>query len=138
MGILDHVVAEIIEAKLVVRTIGNIASVSFLAGAWLEMAHALVVVILINIVTIIHEASFVNNDTYGKTEEIIEFTHPAGVALCEVIVYGNDMNAAASKSIKIYRKSCDKSFTFTSLHLGDVAFMKDYATNELYVEWAKF
>src|SRR5215470_15256924 len=46
------------------------------------------------------------------------------------------MHAFARESIEIDRKSCDESFTFTGLHLGDFALMEDNAADELNVEMA--
>ena len=60
------------------------------------MAHALVIVIFISIFFIVSKAGFINNDTNREAEKIIKFTHPTGVALCEVVVYSNDMHAATS------------------------------------------
>ena len=101
------------------------------------MAHALVVVIFIDIFSIISKAGFINNDTNGEAEEIIEFAHPAGVALCEVIVYRDNVDTTTGKSIEVNRQGCHEGFTFTSLHFGNVTFVKDNTTDELYVKWTE-
>ena len=102
------------------------------------MLHARIVVIGVFIFAIIDEACFINNDTNSEPEEVIELAHPAGITLSKIIVDCNDMNAATSKRIKVNWECCNESFTFTSLHLGNIAFVKHHTTDELNIEWTKF
>ena len=95
-GIFDHVVTQIVEAEFVVGTIGNIAEVGLFTSTWFEMLEALIVVVFVGVIWVVAEASLVDDDTNGKTEEVIELTHPAGVALCKVIVDGHHVDTAAS------------------------------------------
>ncbi len=75
-----HVVAEIVEAELVVGAVGHVGGV---------LRPALVV------------AEVVHDDADREPEELVDRAHPGGVALGEVIVDGHDMDAAAGERIEI-------------------------------------
>jgi hypothetical protein len=69
-----HVVAEIVETEFVVGAVGEVGSVG---------GFALLVV------------EIVNNDADRKAEAAIKRAHPFSVAAGEVVVNGDDVNAAA-------------------------------------------
>ena len=136
MDFVDHVIAEIIEAELVVGTIGNIGGISFLTGTWFEVTHTFVFVILVDVFWIVDKAGVSNNNSDRHAEEVVNWSVPAGVTLCEVVVYSYNMNTFSCQGIEICWKKSDEGFTFTSLHLGDVAFMECDTTDELNIEVA--
>ena len=70
--------------------------------------------------------------TCGKTEVSVKLAHPLGVTACEVIVDSNDVHTLACKTVKVCRKSSNKSFTFTCFHLGNSALMKYDTADNLY------
>ena len=72
-----HVVAQIIEAELVVGAVGDVAAVGVLALLIVEI---------------------VDDDADGQAEELVEAAHPFGVAFGEVIVDGDDVNALAVRA----------------------------------------
>jgi hypothetical protein len=66
----------------------------------------------------------------------VNATHGLGIALGEVIVNGDDVNAFTGKSIEIGREGRDQGLTLTGLHLRDIAEVKRRAAHELDMEVA--
>ena len=110
-----HVVAEVVEAELVVGAVGDVGGVGFAALGIVEV---------------------VDDDADGETEEAVDFAHPLGVAFGEVVVDGDDVDAAAGEGIEIAGQGGDEGFAFAGLHLGDLSGVEDDATDELNVEVA--
>src|SRR4051812_37892620 len=101
-----HVVAQVVESELVVRAVCDIRHV--------RRAPLLIVEIM-------------NDDAYRKTQELVKPAHPLGVAACQVVVDGNDVNTFTGECVEIDRERCDKSLTFTGPHLSDLAPMQHNA-----------
>ena len=78
-GVELHVVAQIVEAELVVGTVGDVGAVGFLAGLVVKT---------------------VDDDAHGKAQEVVELAHPLGVAGGQVVVDGHHMHALAGKGIE--------------------------------------
>ena len=95
----DHVVAQIIEAELGVRAVGDVGLVG---GNLLRGAHA-----------VLDQADL-------HAEEAIDLAHPLGVAAGEVIVHGDDMDVVARKRVQIARKGGHERLAFARLHLGNL------------------
>ena len=110
-----HVVAQVVEAVFVVGAVGDVAGVGILAFAVVEA---------------------VDDDADGEVEEVVDLPHPFGVALGEVIVDGDDVDALAGQRVEIDRQRGDQGFAFAGLHLGDVAFVQHHAADQLDVEMA--
>ena len=110
-----HVVAQIVEAELVVGAVGDVAVVFLLALLVVEAVH---------------------DDADGQAEEFVDLAHPFGVALGEIIVDGDDVDAAAGERVEIDRKRRDQRLAFAGLHLGDLAFVQHHAADQLDVEMA--
>ncbi len=108
-----HVVAEVVEAELVVGAVGDVGAVGF---------AALVV------------GEVVDDDADGEAEEAVDLAHPLRVAFGEVVVDGDDVNAVAGEGVEIAGKSGDEGFAFTGLHLGDLAGVEDDTADHLHVE----
>ncbi len=108
-----HVVAQIIEAELVVGAVGDVGVVSLLA---LLVVQAM------------------DDDADLEPEEIVDLPHPLGVALCQVVVYGHHVHAAPRKRIEIDRQRRDQRLAFAGLHLRDPSLVQDHAADELHVE----
>ena len=79
-----HVVAQIVEAELVVGAVGDVAVVFLLALLVVEPVH---------------------DDADGQPEELVDLAHPLGVALGEIVVDGDDVHAAAGERIEIDRQA---------------------------------
>ncbi len=110
-----HVVAQIVEAELVVGGVGDVAVVFLLALLVVEAVH---------------------DHADGEAEELVDLPHPFGVALGEVVVDRHDMDAAAGERVEVDRQGRDQRLAFAGLHLGDAAVVQDHAADELDVEMA--
>ena len=107
------IVAEVIEAEFAVRAVNNVARIllATVRGSLVVLEHA-----------------------DSEAEELVELAHPLGVASCEVVVHGDDMNAATRKGIEINGESGDEGFALAGGHLGDAAVVEHHAADELDIE----
>src|ERR1700733_2050669 len=110
-----HVVAQIVEAELVVGAIGNIGGVGFTALLIVEV---------------------VNDDAHAEAEETIQFAHPLGVALGQIVIHRDNMHAASAQGVQINGQSGDQGFSFAGLHFRDLALVQNHATDQLHIEVA--
>ena len=72
----------------------------------------------------------------GEAEELVDLAHPFGVALGQVVVHRDDVDALAFERVEIDRQGGDQRLAFAGLHLGDLALVQDHAAHELDVEMA--
>ncbi len=110
-----HVVAQIVEAELVVGAVGDVAGVGRLALLVVQAVH---------------------DDADGEAEEPVDLAHPFGVAPGQIVVDGDDVHALAGERVEIDRQRRDQGLAFAGLHLGDLALVQDHAADELHVEMA--
>ena len=110
-----HVVAQVVEAELVIRAVSDIGGVG---------GTALLVV------------EVVNNHAHREAEEPIELAHPFGVALGQIVVDGDHVHAASAEGIEIDRESGDQGFAFARLHFRDHALVLHHAPDQLHIEVA--
>ncbi len=110
-----HVVAQIIETKLVVGAVGDIRGVGFAA---------------LFVVQIVHD------DAHGQAQEAIELAHPLGIAFGQVVVDRDHVHAAAAERVQIHRQGRDQGLPFAGLHFGDLALVQHHAADQLHVEVA--
>ena len=96
------VVAEVIEAELAIRAVGDVALV-LLAP---ELRHLVVL-----------------NNADGESEESVELSHPLRIALSEVVVHRDDMDAASGESVQVNGERADERLALASGHFGDAAAM---------------
>ena len=110
-----HVVAEVVEAELVVRAVGDVRCVrrTFCSGVVALSGEDLAV---------------------GEPEEVVDSTHPVGVTTSEVVVDGDDVHAFAGQRVQVDRAGRDKGFALARLHLGDHAAVQHHAADTLDVE----
>ncbi len=108
-----HVVAQIVEAELVVRPVSDVTPVGILALA---------------------VAVLVLDHADGESKEAVDASHPLGVAAGQVVVDGDEVDAAAGQGVEINGERGNEGLAFTRLHLGDLAAMQHDATHELDVE----
>ena len=71
-----------------------------------------------------------------RPRKFVDLAHPGGVALGQVVVDGDDMNALAFEGVEIDGKGCDQGFAFTGFHFGDGAVVQHHAADHLHVEMA--
>ena len=110
-----HVVAEIVEAELVVGAVGDVAEIGLLA---------------LVVVEVVHDAAD------AHTEQAVDLPHPLGVALGQVVVDRDDVHALAGQRVEIDRQGRDQRLAFAGLHLGDHAAMQHDPAHQLHVEMA--
>ena len=110
-----HIVAQIVEAELVIGAVGDVAGVG---------GRAILV------------RNVVNDDPDAHAEEVVYPPHPFGVALGEIVVDGDDMHAFARERVEIDRERRDQRLAFAGAHLGDGALVQHHAADQLHVEMA--
>ena len=77
-----------------------------------------------------------HDDADGEAEEAVDLAHPLGVALGEIVVDGDDVDAVAGERVEIAGQRGDEGFAFAGLHFGDLAGVEDHAADHLDVEVA--
>ena len=110
-----HVVAQVVEAELVVRPVGDVRPVGLLA---LPVVHAVL------------------DDAHGEAQEAVEPAHPLGVALGQVVVDGDHVDALAGERVQVGGQGGDEGLALARLHLRDHPAVQDHAADELDVEVA--
>ena len=113
-GVGGHaIVAEIVEAELTVRAVGDVAGI---LGTALGRPHRVL-------------------DAPHRQPKISEeVTHELRVAAGEVVIHRHQMGGAAGEGIEIEREGGDQRLALARLHLGDFALVKDDAADDLHVE----
>jgi hypothetical protein len=66
----------------------------------------------------------------------VDLAHPFGVALGEVVVDGDDVDALAGERVEIDRQRRDQRLAFAGAHFGDRAVVQHHAADQLHVEMA--
>ena len=110
-----HVVAQVVEAELVVSAVGNIGGIG---GA------------------LFFRRLERRDDTDGEAEEFIQRTHPVGVAAGQVVVDGDHVYTLAGQCVEVHRQGCHQRLAFTGAHFGDTPFVQGHAADQLHVEVA--
>jgi len=110
-----HVVAQVVEAELVVRAVGDVAGVGGLA---LGVVHVVL------------------DDADGHAEEAVDAPHPLRVAPRQVVVDRHDVHALALEGVQVGGQRRDERLPLAGLHLGDLAAVQHDAADELDVEVA--
>ena len=108
-----HVIAQIIEAELVVGAIRDIRGVGGLLVGVGKLGKI---------------------DADGQSEEFVDPAHPIGVALRQIIIDGDDVHAISRQRIEKCGQRRDERFSFAGAHFGDLAVVQRNAANELHVE----
>ncbi len=109
----SHIITQVVETELIVRTESNIARVCTAA--------------LIAVGAILIDA--INR----QAVEHIKRAHPLGVTLGEIVVHGNHMHALVGQRIEEDGQRCHQRLTLTGCHLGNFALVKHHATNQLHI-----
>lgn len=105
--VCGHVVAEVVKAEFVVRSVDDVASVcGFFVGAGLSVV----------------------NCADCETEEFVESSHPLCITSCEVIVDCYYENAFFCEGVEVSRECTNECFPFTGFHFGDVAVVENDST----------
>ena len=116
-GLVHHVVAQIVKAKLVVGAVGDVAGISRL----LFFARHLRQV-----------------DAHTQAQKVIQTPHPLRIALGQVVVDRHHMDAATRQGIEVNRQGGGEGFALTGAHFSDLAMVQGHATAELHIKVAHF
>ena len=108
-----HVVAQEVEAELVVGAVGDVAGV---VVASLLVAEAM------------------DDRPHRQAQELVDPAHPLGVARGQVVVDRDDVDAVAGEGVQVRREGGDQGLALAGLHLADVALVEHQAADELDVE----
>ena len=114
-GVEFHVVAQVVEAELVIGAVGDVRPVAFPA-------------------LLVGEA--VDDHADAQAQPAVDPPHPLGVALGEIVVHGHDVDAAPGNGIEIDRQGGRQRLALAGLHLGDLALVQHHAADQLHVEMA--
>ena len=109
----DQVIAQVIEARLLRRHVGHIRAIGLLP---VRTRHAL-----------LHER-------HGEPEALIDRRHPLGVAPRQVVVEGEDVDAAAGQRVERRRHHRRQRLALAGLHLGNRALVHGESGDNLLVE----
>ena len=110
---LRHVVAQVVEAELVVRAVGDVAGVH-LAALGRRLAH---------------------EDTAARhAQEVIHAAHQVRLVLRQVVVDRHDVHALTGQRTQVGRHRSDQGLALTGLHFRDLALVQGDAAHDLNVE----
>ena len=110
-----HVVAQVVEAELRVGAVGDVGAVGLFA---------------------LRERHHVLDETDGHAEALEHRLVPLGVALGEVVVDRDEVDAGAREPVQVERERGDEGLALAGLHLGDVALVENDSAHHLDVEHA--
>ncbi len=100
-----HVVAKIVEPKLVVGAVSDVAVVGYFPLLVVEV---------------------VDDHADGQSQELVEPAHPLGVALGQVVVDRDHVHAFAFERVQINGQRRHQRLTFTGFHFRDFALMQHH------------
>ena len=106
-----HVVAQVVEAVLIVGAISDIGVVGTAAGIAIDALH---------------------DQADIQAQPAVELAHPLAVALGQVIVDGDDVHALAGQGVQVGGQGGHQGLAFTGLHLGNAGTMKHNAADDLH------
>ncbi len=111
--VVFHVVAQVVEAELVVGAVGDVGGVGLAALLVVEP---------------------VDDHADAHAEEIVDLPHPFRVAAGEIVVDGDDVHALAGEGVEIDGERGDQRLAFAGSHLGDRALVQHQAADQLDVK----
>ena len=77
-----------------------------------------------------------HDDADGQAEELVDPAHPLGVAVGQVVVDGDDVDAFAFERVQVHGQRGDQRLAFAGFHFGDFAAVEDDAADQLHIEMA--
>ena len=108
-----EVVAQVVEAELVVGAVSDVAGVG----------RALV-----------RRRLAARDDADREAEQPVDRAHPLRVALREVLVDRDDVRALAGERVQVHGQRRDERLALARAHLGDLAVVQHHAADQLHVE----
>ncbi len=110
----DHVVAQVVEAELVVRPVGHVRGVRLGAGNRAQVQQPLV---RAAVVRVEDERRFVLDDADRQPEAVVNGSHPLRVALGQVVVDRDDVHAPTGHRVECRSEGRDEGLALARLHL---------------------
>ena len=108
-----HVVAQVVEAELVVGPVGDVRGVGRLPFRLVEPG---------------------DDDAGAHPEALVDLAHPLGVAARQVIVDRDDVDPESGQGIQIGGERRDQRLALAGPHLRDLARVQHHPADELHVE----
>ena len=112
LAVIDEVVAQIVEAELVVGAVGDVGRIGRLA---------------------LSRGQAVDDDADLHAEEAVDPAHPFGVAPRQIVIDGDDVHALAQQGVEVHGRHGDQCLALAGAHLGDTAGVQDHAARQLNV-----
>ena len=108
-----HVVAQVVKAKLVVGSKGDVGQVGLAARFGIGA-------VLVDAV-------------HAQSVKLVEGPHPLGVPLRQVVVYRHQVHTPSAQCVEVNRQGSDQGFALTRSHFGDAPLVEHHAAEELHV-----
>ncbi len=115
LGAHGHVVAQVVEAELVVGAVGQVGGVG--RAALVGQHRGL-------------------DEPHRQAQEAVDAPHPFGVALGQVVVDRDHVHPEAAQGVEVDRHRGDQRLALAGLHLGDHAPVQGARPDDLDVEMA--
>ena len=107
-----HVVAQVVEAELVVGAVGDVAAVRLAPPFRRHLGKDL---------------------ADAEAEEAVHPAHPVRVTAGEVVVDGDDVHAVPGERVQVRRQGGHQRLALTGLHLSDVAQVQRGSAHQLHL-----
>ncbi len=110
---VGHIVAQVVEAELVVGAVGDVGVVGLAAfrRRHLRQDHA-----------------------HLQPQEAVHAAHPLRVTFGQVVVDGHDVRALTGQRVQVRGQHTGEGLAFTGLHLGDVSGVQRGTTHDLHIK----
>ena len=109
-GVDAHIVPQVVEAHLVVGAVGDVGGVGLLPLGGGEA---------------------VDDQAHFQSQETVDLAHPLAVALGQIVVDGDDVDAPAGQRVEVGGEGGHQGLALTGLHLGDAALVQHDAAHQL-------
>ena len=73
-----------------------------------------------------------DHQTHRKAQEPVDLAHPLAVALGQVVVDGDNVNALAGQCVEVNRHGGHQRLAFAGLHLGNAGAVQHNAADDLH------
>lgn len=107
-----HVVAQVVEAELVVGAVGDVAGVG---RALVAVRHARV------------------DHAHAQAQPVVQLAHLRRVAAGQVVVDRDHVHALAFQRVEVHGQGRDQGLALAGAHLGDLAQVQHHAADQLHV-----
>ena len=105
-----HIVAQIIEAQLVVRAVGDVRPIGITTSCIIQPMH---------------------DRAHAQAQEAVHLSHPFRISLGQEVVGCDHVNTRSGQPIEVAGQGRDEGLALTGLHLSNLAVMEDNAPNQL-------